>query len=481
MTRLAQEYLPSLPTGNQPIYIRLADKIEYDIDTEILPAGAKLPPMRNLAFDLGVTIGTISRAYNLIRERGLVAGEVGRGTYVLERNMEPSDPEMPMGPILTSSETILINSGDDGGNLPVNFEGCAAPDVGQAEIISRAFTQAIKLNPSAAFEYANVIPDDWRSAGAKWLSVNGWIPEEKSIIPTIGADAAILSVIMTVTAPGDRVVFEMPTYGPVGRTAMLSGRRVLAVETDEYGIDPDAFEKLCAREHPKLVFLMPSVSNPTLTQLSQNRRIAVADIARRYNVWIIEDQVYAQLVEDNNLPIAAHAPERTFVLSSLSKTVSSSLRVGWISAPKGYGSRLLSTHRLLAGPPSGLAHTVCALLVHEGIANELRDRAVKKTNFRKRKLLEVLRSYDIRTRSGVPYAWLKLPEPLTSSQFRGALFDNGIRVSNEDHFKPIRSDKMLYAVRIAFSTSISETKYEESLLAIRNQLESGIAGVINTP
>jgi DNA-binding transcriptional regulator YhcF (GntR family) len=89
-------WLPSLDTGTGPLYVRIADEAENAIKSGALPNGAKLPPQRDLAYDVGVTIGTISRAYALLRERGLVAGEVGRGTYVQGNDdsgaTQPRDP-----------------------------------------------------------------------------------------------------------------------------------------------------------------------------------------------------------------------------------------------------------------------------------------------------------------------------------------------------------------------------------------------------
>ena len=76
-------WLPDLQASDGPLYVRIADQIERAINTGALASGAKLPPQRNLAYDIGVTIGTVSRAYSMVRERGLVSGEVGRGTYVL--------------------------------------------------------------------------------------------------------------------------------------------------------------------------------------------------------------------------------------------------------------------------------------------------------------------------------------------------------------------------------------------------------------
>ena len=76
-------WLPDMSEGSGPLYVRLAERIEEAIASGTLPTGTKLPPQRDLAFDIGVTIGTVGRAYTLVRERGLVSGEVGRGTFVL--------------------------------------------------------------------------------------------------------------------------------------------------------------------------------------------------------------------------------------------------------------------------------------------------------------------------------------------------------------------------------------------------------------
>ncbi len=83
-------WLPNLSDAKGPLYMRLADAIEHDIDSGVLRTGSKLPPHRNLAFDIGVTVGTVSRAYAVVRERGLVTGEVGRGTYIKSANTETS-------------------------------------------------------------------------------------------------------------------------------------------------------------------------------------------------------------------------------------------------------------------------------------------------------------------------------------------------------------------------------------------------------
>src|SRR4051812_6816383 len=119
-------WLPDLSSGIGPLYVRLADRIEAAITDGILPPGTKLPPQRNLAYDIGVTIGTIGRAYSLVHERGLVSGEVGRGTYVLPlpQNQNSAQPD-PVTASLTGTRPIDAPPGI------IRFDTTAAPDVGQ--------------------------------------------------------------------------------------------------------------------------------------------------------------------------------------------------------------------------------------------------------------------------------------------------------------------------------------------------------------
>ena len=94
------------------MYARIAEQIEHAIASGALPVGTKLPPQRNLAFDIGVTLGTIGRAYQIARERGLVSGEVGRGTYVLEHTeSRPAEQADPLTSALAGTRPIKAPPG----------------------------------------------------------------------------------------------------------------------------------------------------------------------------------------------------------------------------------------------------------------------------------------------------------------------------------------------------------------------------------
>ncbi len=114
----------------------------------------------------------------------------------------------------------------------------------------------------------------------------------RPIVPTLGAHSAILAVIAAITVPGDKVAFEDLTYCSAARSVNLMGRRSIILHTENGSRTPDDFERLCAQQHPKLVFLMPSLHNPTAATMPEEHRRAIVEIARRHNVWIIEDEIY---------------------------------------------------------------------------------------------------------------------------------------------------------------------------------------------
>ncbi|TIO12234.1 MAG: PLP-dependent aminotransferase family protein, partial [Mesorhizobium sp.] len=281
-------WLPDLTSGSGPLYQRLADSIETDIDRGVIDAGAKLPPQRDLAYDIGTTVGTVGRAYQLLRERGLVSGEVGRGTYVLGRHETKTD-------LLASDPHVEGTRYIDAPRGKLRFDSTAAPDIGQGDIVADVLSRTAQDHPYEISSYTRDFPDRWFEAGCSWLSRNSFRPSPDGIVPTLGTHAAVMATIAALTTPGDYIVFEHLTYSQISRSAGLIGRRTALVTSDEEGLDPEDFERVCAQKHPKMMFLMPTAKNPTLVTLSAARREAIARVAREYNVVLIEDDLYGDL------------------------------------------------------------------------------------------------------------------------------------------------------------------------------------------
>ncbi len=495
-------WLPQIQDGPGPLYMRLADRIADDISTGALAPGAKLPPQRDLAYDLGVTVGTIGRAYSVIRQRGLVSGEVGRGTFVLgspdaphlEEQAKP-DLDRPPGlqtgsapltapPQVSWVQGAMEASGDAdfaGTRISVPSPGAirldstSAPEIGQAAAIRELGLQITRDAPYEIASYTRIVPDSWREAGKKWLSRGGWEPHAGSIVPTTGAQAAIMAIIAATTSPGDQIVFEDLTYSSIARGAALSGRRPVQVAIDDDGPVPDELARVCAQKHPRLLFLMPSMHNPTLRVMSEARRRDIVDIARQHNLWIIEDEVYGSLRDTGIVPIAALAPERTFHVGSLSKSVTAGVRGGWVSSPGSHAQRIYSAHKMLTGGISFMLSEFSARLVLSGMAAEFRTGSLAEISARHGLVRKYLAGSDLVSAPDAPFFWLKVPEPWLSGTFKAAAAVSNVLIDDEDEFKSGRSGNAYHRVRVGFTNPMTREETARGLEILGDLLANSSA------
>jgi DNA-binding transcriptional MocR family regulator len=462
-------WLPDLTAGTGPLYQRLADCIETDIDRGVIGAGTKLPPQRDLAYDIGATVGTVGRAYQLLRERGLVSGEVGRGTYVLAQHpgsgakpdfLEPSD----------GTRSIDAPRGK------LRFDSTAAPDVGQGALVADVLLRTAQDHPYEISSYTRDFPDRWLQAGSRWLSRNSFRPTPDAIVPTLGTQAAVMSAIAALTTPGDYIVFEHLTYSQISRSAGLIGRRTALVSSDEEGIDPQDFERVCAQKHPKMMFLMPTAKNPTLVTLSATRREAIARVARQYNVVLIEDDLYGQMTDDPTPLLAEYAPERTIVAGGLSKSVAAGVRGGWLACPPAYRHRIRVAHKMLTGGLPFLLAEVGSRLVLSGRAGEIRERSIAEFSARIAIVRETLAGFEFKAEDNVPFVWLTLPDPWLSGTFKNACLEHGVLIDDEDEFKAGRSEQVFHGVRFGVSQPRRREDVADGVAVIRRLLDEGRAG-----
>jgi DNA-binding transcriptional MocR family regulator len=464
-------WLPDLTAGSGPLYQRLADSIETDIDRGVIAAGAKLPPQRDLAYDIGTTVGTVGRAYQLLRERGLVSGEVGRGTYVLGEHSDDTKTDL-----LEPDPQVEGTRHIDAPRGKLRFDSTAAPDIGQGAIVADVLSRTAQDHPYEISSYTRDFPARWFEAGRSWLSRNSFRPTPDGIVPTLGTHAAVMAAIAALTTPGDTIAFEHLTYSQISRSAGLIGRRTALVTSDEDGIDPDDFERVCAQKHPKMMFLMPTAKNPTLVTLPATRREAIARVARQYNVVLIEDDLYGNLTDDPTPLLAEYAPERTIVAGGLSKSVAAGVRGGWLACPPAYRHRIRIAHKMLTGGLPFLLAEVCTRLVLSGQASEMRKRSIVEINARIAIVRATLAGFDFKAVNNVPFVWLTLPDPWLSGTFKNACLEHGVLIDDEDEFKAGRSEQVFHGVRFGVSQPQRREDIADGVGIIRRLLDEGRAG-----
>ncbi|MFE9454316.1 PLP-dependent aminotransferase family protein [Streptomyces sp. NPDC006739] len=257
---------------------------------------------------------------------------------------EPAPPRAPVPPLAARARTV--------GGSPVrdilavtarpeviNFAGgLPAPELFDREGIAAAFREVLEETPHRALQYSTTEGEPALRAGlAARVTDRGLPTTPDDLLVTTGSQQALSLLATALLEPGDTVLVEDPCYLAALQVFGLAGARVLPVPGDEDGVDPAALEELVLRERPKLLYLVPTFQNPTGRTMPAARRAAVASVAARAGLWVVEDDPYGELRYDGApVPwIAAHpdAADRVVLLGSLSKVMAPGLRLGWLRAP----------------------------------------------------------------------------------------------------------------------------------------------------
>lgn len=403
-----------------PRYLAVAGAIARAIDNGELPPGAQLPPQRDLAERLGVTVGTVSRAYSLARKRRLIVGEVGRGTFV-------------QGVAQSERSAAVIPTESARG---IDFACFRSPAAGLNQSIVQALAE---VGERASLLPLHRYPPgqgalSHRLAGAAWIARSGFEPTEERILITNGAQEAIAVCFATLASPGDTILTEELTYSGAKAIASMHGLRLRAVAMDEHGMLPDALERAAREACARVVYLQPTVHNPTAASMPEARRRQIADVAERLDLVLIEDDAAASALVERPVPIAALAPERTCYITSLSKSVSPTLRIAYLAAGSQLIGALSSTHHSLVLSASPIMAEIAALLIGNGEADEIARSYVKAMA----KALEAARrelpAEMVSSAPGAFFLWLVLPERWNIDDFVVAARQRGVSVPHVDSF-----------------------------------------------
>ncbi len=447
---------PDLTGRDGPRYLAIVDAIAQDIRAGRLTPGTRLPPHRDLAWRLKVTVGTVARAYAEAERQGLVSGEVGRGTFIKDPGNEPT-----LGDFLSAHAVGSGNLLDMAVNRPTG--DCNAAEVAAAlqEVVARSDFATILTyhleQPSQRL----------RAAGAAWLQRYGVeVPAERIVITTSGQQA-IIAALAAVTRPGDGVLVEEFTYPGVKSAATLLGRHLVPVRCDDSGLCPDALEHALTERHGRVIYAIPTVSNPSTVTWPEERRRVIADIARRHDALIIEDGIYDFLAPTALPPLTRFAPDRVIHITSLAKSIAPGLRIGYVGAPEGFVGRIaggVAATTLMV--PAVMAETA-ALMIESGAGAGCAERQFAEASERCRIATTILS--EGRCLSPASFnSWLPLPPPWSAEDFVAEARKNGVCVTPGGSFaigKP-----RFEAVRVSLSAVPSRDALERGLRILAGML-----------
>jgi DNA-binding transcriptional MocR family regulator len=422
-------WLPRLAGNKGPRFLQIADALQAALVDGSLKPGDRLPPQRQLAAQLDVDLTTITRAYDEARRRNLLEGRGARGTYVAAPKVE-----------LTSILDLSMNT-------PPPPDGVDFDDMlkqGLSQVLMRADNELLMTYHLGGGS------DSDRKAGAKWLEPMFGHLDSRQLVVCPGAQAAIAALILALTEPGDVILAEPTTYPGLRAAATQFGRHVIAVEVDKHGMVPEMLEEACSQHKPGLVYLNPTLQNPTAITMPERRRKELVSIAKRCNVRIVEDDPYWLLADAPPPPIATFAPEQVVYISTLSKCLTPGLRVAFVLVRDPHErERFLVALRSFALMVAPLTAALATQWILDGSAHGLMEGVRKEARLRHRMARDILAGRYSGAGDGL-HVWLELPAYWNSSQLARAADSEGIAVTPAEAFATGRGS--VNAIRISLGS-----------------------------
>lgn len=422
-------WLPHLAGNKGPRFLQIADALQAAVGDGSLKPGDRLPPQRQLAARLDVDLTTITRAYDEARRRNLLEGRGARGTYVAAPKVE-----------LTSILDLSMNT-------PPPPDGVDFGDMlkqGLSQVLMRADNELLMTYHLGGGSDAD------RKAGARWLEPMFGQLDARHIVVCPGAQAAIAALILALTAPGDVILAEPTGYPGLRAAAAQFGRHLIAVEADKDGMVPGMLEEACRRHEPALVYLNPTLQNPTAVTMPERRRKALAGIAQRRNVRIVEDDPYWLLADAPPPPVATFAPEQAYYISTLSKCLTPGLRVAFVLVRDAHErQRFLAALRSFALMAAPLTAALATQWILDGSADGLMAGVRNEARLRHRMARDILAGRYSGAGDGL-HVWLELPAYWNASQLARAAAGEGIAVTPAEAFAT--GDGSVNAIRISLGS-----------------------------
>ncbi|MFF7528527.1 PLP-dependent aminotransferase family protein [Streptomyces bobili] len=395
-------------------YRVIADRIADDIARGRLVPGQRLPPQRRFARAHRIAPSTAGRVYGELVRRGLVVGEVGRGTFVR------AAPAVPEGRALVEPATAA----------PVNLELNYPSAPGQSELLAPGLAPLLRadvltgaLGTAAADGTA-----DARAAAARLLTAPGWRPEPARFLFTGNARQAIAAALASLVRPGGRVGVEELTYPLVKEIAGRLGIVLVPVRGDAEGPRPDALRAAHRAAPLSALYVQPALHNPTSLTMSETRRHELARAAVDLALPVVEDRIWSFLRPDAT-PLAAHAPALTHVVDGLSKRVAPGLTAGFLVVPPHRVDAVAAAVRSGGWSAGRFALEAAVRWTGEGTVDRLVAAKRADAARRQRILAAHLGTFAVRTDPHAYFAWWELPSPWRADTFTAAAAAHGVAVT----------------------------------------------------
>lgn len=440
-------------------YKILVQSIARDIEEGILINGTRLPPQRELAQKLGISVQTVSNAYKELERDGVIRCEVGRGSFV--------------APSMTANVSSYM----------LDYNEYSVADFSISRIIYTS--EHDRIWRQTCNEIAAEIDQPWmsecrpiagfeqhRNTGISWVGRMGISATPETLMITNGASHGVFLALAALAGSDDTVLCgKLTDHSAIGAAHVL-GFNLKGLDIDEYGIVPDHFEDICANERISALVCIPNIHNPTGAIMPESRRRAIAKIARRYGVYIIEDDVYGPLMS-KRLPAISHfAPELGFYCTSFTKSVMTGLRTGYINVPTRFILRINGILRVNSWMGTPLIAEIASRWVENGTADYLIDIQRKYLALRHLMVTDILGEYVDQHDEASPFVWVNVPNRWRADKLAEILRRRGIAITLSEPFAVKQSQSADFnAFRVCLGADMEDEEMRRALTEIKNTIE----------
>lgn len=445
---------PTVDRNAKSIYLFLANQLERDIKEGALLPGTKLPPQRELADFLDINVSTVTKAFKTCELKGLLSATVGRGTFVSYDAL---------------SNAYLLDHSKPKANI-IEMGTSTGGNSSYEQVLIQLKQMLNDDNYDRWFDYARQDDVVWqKDAAIKFMAMNGYNTTLETILFANGGQNSIAAAFLGLCKYGDKIGVDPHTLSGVKTLANSTGVQLVPIKQNNDEMDDDILEYACKNEHIKGIYLIPECHNPTTHRMSRERRRAIAEIARKYNVFIIEDAIFPLMYEKQIEPIASLAPDNTIYIASASKIIAPGLRFAYISVPIRYKKAVMHALYNMNVSVSPLISELVARII---VSNSVADMVARHRNFaaeRNRLVDKILVDFECKGNESSVFRWLKLPKNVTGQEFEMLALREGVQVFGAERFA-IGNTRPERAVRLAICTPKTIKELEAGLVALRNLL-----------
>ena len=468
-------YSPNTKDRTGPKYKIIADAITDDIHDGLLAPGVKLPTHRDLAYRLGVTVGTVTRAYAELHRRSVADARVGSGTYVLDIARQAQvfshvSNITSHEPLHRNDERPTLDPPRDG-NIDLSMN--RPPPGPETEALAETLRQLSGRNDLSILTQYNPAPGmlHHRQAMARLLNTLGLDCEGDDIILTSGAQHAMAACALALLNAGDVLLTESLTYPGMTSLASHLGVRMRPVMMDEYGMRPDALEAAVRETGARVVYIIPIMQNPTTATMNQERLEAISDIAKRHNLIVMEDDVYGFQPKNRNPPLAQLIPDNTIYTNGFSKSIAPGLRVGCMKVPKALFSAITQAVQITGWMIPPLMGEIAAEWINSGIAQHIINWHQDECIARNVLAADVFEGFSFQSQPECLHIWLDLPDGHHADDTLRTLRDQGVILAGPESFITAQAD-VPRSLRLCLGSTPSREQLRIGLDRIRKVLSA---------